>query len=70
MFTYVTLGTPPRWLQQNGAVLSNKGNLAQSQNTHQYVLPAILSVFLIHDLVSVAHVYSRSVLLTISAYSS
>jgi len=47
IFTCVTLGTPPRWLQQNGAVLSNKGNLAQSQNTHQYVQPAILSVLLI-----------------------
>ena len=41
-----TLDTPQSE-QQNGAVVYNNGNLAQLQNTNQYVQPVTLSVLLL-----------------------
>jgi len=45
--TCVTLGTPLRSIEQNGAVICNIGYLAHSGNTNKYVLKIRISVLLI-----------------------
>ena len=49
-------------IHKNGGVVSNKPNVAQLQNTNQYVLPVMLSILLLLCPTVCCTVYSGSVL--------
>jgi hypothetical protein len=60
----------PQSIQRIGAVVCNIGNVSQLQITINMNYQSSFQFCYSSDLLSAAHVYSRSVLLTISAYSS